>query len=135
MLIFVIAVLNMFANGYKDYGPIIRCYISLLPCFIIVEPEYLQQILGSKKNSEKEFFYSFMHNFLGKGLITSSGQKYQRHRRYFQPLFLMNVLEKYIETFAESSQCLHDKLMNSPEVIDVTKFMNETVMDILNGEI
>jgi len=128
-------VLNAIESAYKDYGSILSVFSSFLPFFVVLEPEYLQQILGSKKNLEKGFIYKFLHNFLGKGLLTNSGKTWQSHRRYLQPLFAMNILKEYIETFAESSQCLHSKLMNAPEVIDVTKLVNETVMDILNGKV
>jgi cytochrome P450 family 4 len=34
----------------------------------------LQVILSSYKNTEKIYFYKLLHNFLGQGLITSSGK-------------------------------------------------------------
>jgi cytochrome P450 family 4 len=33
-----------------------------------------QAILSSNENTEKVYFYKLLHNFLGKGLITSSGK-------------------------------------------------------------
>lgn len=99
------------------------------------EPEYLQKILGSKRHTEKSFFYKLLHNFLGKGLITNSGEKWASHRRYIQPAFRNCILEKFVETFSDSAQCLQDKLMRAPDVMNITEFINDCVLDVLNGEI
>jgi len=39
-----------------------------------MESELLQVILASQENTEKLYFYKLLHNFLGKGLVTSSGK-------------------------------------------------------------
>lgn len=122
------------ATAYKTYGPLGRVWLSIFPYFVVFEPEHLQLILGSKKHTEKTFFYRLLHNFLGDGLITSSGMKWQTHRKYIQPIFHKSVLEKFIGTFADSSQCLIDRIKNAPEVINVTTFVNDCVLDILNGK-
>lgn len=44
----------------------------------------------------------------------------------------MSILEKFIATFADSAQCLQEKLRDQHE-INITKFINECVLDILNG--
>ena len=90
-------------------------------------------ILGSQKHTEKSFFYKLLHNFLGKGLITSSGEKWSTHRKLLQPTFHLNILEKFIGTFAASTRCLNEKLRDKSE-INITTFINDSVLDILNGE-
>jgi cytochrome P450 family 4 len=40
----------------------------------MTKSELLQVILASQKNTEKMYFYKLLHNFLGKGLVTSSGK-------------------------------------------------------------
>lgn len=116
------------------YGPILRVWMSIFPFFVVIEPEYLQTILGSQKHTEKAFFYKLLHNFLGDGLITSSGNKWSSHRKYLQPTFHLNILEKFIGTFAESAKCLHTKLKDLDE-INITNLINDCVLDILNGKI
>jgi cytochrome P450 len=108
--------------------------MGIFPFFVVFDPEHLQTILGSAKHTEKSFFYKLLHNFLGDGLITSSGKKWSVHRKYLQPTFHKTILEKFIGTFAESAQCLHEKLSNH-EQINITSVINECVLDILNGEI
>lgn len=96
------------------------------------DPEHLQTILSSKKHTEKSFVYKLLHNFLGNGLITSSGEKWLTHRKFIQPTFHLNILEKFIETFAESSKSLLEKIRDHNE-INITSFINDCVLDILNG--
>lgn len=59
------------------YGRLIRVWVLLFPFFAITDPEDLQMVLSSRKHTEKIFVYKLLHNFLGNGLITSSGE---RHR-------------------------------------------------------
>lgn len=125
---------NRVARGYKDYGPLARIWLSIFPFIVVFEPEHLQIILGSQKHTEKSFFYKLLHNFLGDGLITSSGKKWHNHRKLIQPSFHLNILEKFIGTFAASAQCLHKKLKEN-EAVNITSLINECVLDILNESI
>lgn len=56
------------------YGTIVRVWVLIFPFFAVISPEDLQIILSSGKHTEKIFFYKLLHNFLGNGLITSSGK-------------------------------------------------------------
>jgi cytochrome P450 family 4 len=125
---------NRISRGYKDFGPIVRLWFGLFPFFVVFDPEHLQTILSSQKHTEKSFFYKLLHNFLGKGLITSSGEKWLTHRKLLQPTFHLNILEKFIGTFSASAQSLNEALRDKDE-INITTFINDCVLDILNGEI
>ncbi|XP_037942021.1 probable cytochrome P450 4aa1 [Teleopsis dalmanni] len=93
----------------------------------------LQIVLSSKKHTNKSFFYKLMHNFLGNGLITSSGDKWHAHRKLIQPMFHLHILEKFIGTFADASQVLCETLdITDCNEINIAKFVNNCVMDILN---
>lgn len=110
--------------------------MMIFPYFVIMNPEDLQTILGSKRHTNKSFFYKLLHNFLGEGLITSSGVKWAAHRRYIQPTFHLHNLEKFVETFADSSQCLTAKMNNLiDKPVNITNIVNECVLDILNGKL
>lgn len=66
------------------YGRIVRVWVLIFPFFAITNPEDLQTVLSSKKHTEKIFFYKLLHNFLGNGLITSSGKKLKVHFLYYK---------------------------------------------------
>lgn len=124
---------NRIEKGFKMYGPVVRLWLAVFPFFVVFEPEHLQLILGSQKHTEKSFFYKLLHNFLGDGLITSSGDKWLMHRKLLTPTFHLTILEKFIRTFADSAQCLQDRLRGHHE-INITSFINDCVLDILNGK-
>ncbi|KAL5287880.1 hypothetical protein ACFFRR_008621 [Megaselia abdita] len=124
-----------FATAYRKFGDIARIWILFFPFFCVIHPEKIQVILSSKKHTDKSFFYKLLHNFLGNGLITSSGEKWHNHRRYIQPAFHLNILDKFIQTFIDASEAFYDKMTAVNKEINVTQFVNNCVLDILNESI
>lgn len=123
-------------NCIVKYGPLIRIWVSMIPIFVPIEPEHVQLVLSSQKHTDKIFVYRFLHNFLGKGLITSSGKEWSQHRKYLQPSFHMGILEKFIETFADASQGFLNRIEKRCNVpTNITEMVNDCILDILNGEI
>ncbi|XP_073848031.1 probable cytochrome P450 4aa1 isoform X2 [Musca autumnalis] len=121
------------AKAKELYGSLVRVWVFLFPFFVVLQPDDLQMILSSKKHTNKVFFYRFMYNFLGKGLITNSGDKWHTHRRLIQPTFHLSILERFIGTFADASQALYERL--DPLVgqnINIANFVNDCIVDILN---
>lgn len=53
---------------------VLRAWVSIIPIFFISDPVDIQSVLSSPKNTDKNFSYSLMHNFIGAGLITNSGK-------------------------------------------------------------
>jgi cytochrome P450 family 4 len=66
--------------------------------------------------------------------ILTVGLKWSSHRKYLQPTFKTNILEKFIVTFVDSSSCLVERLKNGPPIINVAPFVNDCVLAILNGK-
>ncbi len=50
-----------------------------------------------------------------------------------QTSFNSSVLEKFLDTFIEASEVMLDKLIAAPKELNITHFVNNCVMDILNG--
>lgn len=124
-------------NAFDVYGSLVRIWVLLFPFFVVLQPEDLQVILSSKKHTNKVFFYKLMHNFLGDGLITSNGLRWSTHRKLIQPAFHHSLLEKFIDTFVDASQSLNEHLDASAlgMEINIAKYVNNCVVDILNGEL
>ncbi|XP_017866355.1 PREDICTED: probable cytochrome P450 4aa1 [Drosophila arizonae] len=122
------------ANAFHLYGSLVRIWVLLFPFFVVLQPEDLQVILSSKKHTNKVFIYRLMHNFLGNGLITSSGDKWSTHRKLIQPAFHLSLLEKFIDTFVDASQSLNEHLNASAldMEVNIAKYVNNCVVDVLN---
>jgi len=121
-------------TAYETYGPLVRAWLTLIPVVVVIEPKYIQAIVGSTKQNEKGFFYSFLNNFVGSGLVTNNGNEWKSHRKYIQPYFNVNVLKRYVESISEAAQALVKKLENERE-IKANKFINYCILDILHQTI
>lgn len=132
---------------HETFGPIFRIWVSIIPFFLVMHPRHLQHILGSRKQSDKNFFYTLMHNFIGEGLITNSGEitnrtksqnretaflpgyKWKLHRKLIQPCFHTNILETFLETF---QKCASKLVVQTDSNIKITPLVNNLVLDILH---
>lgn len=118
-------------NSYRLFGPIFRCWISIVPFFFVTDPAHLQTLLSNGRLTKKNMFYSLLHNFIGEGLITNNGEKWKLHRKLIQPYFHINVLENFIPIFAETSRDLATNFKDITEV-NITTFINDWVLDTLH---
>ncbi|XP_063697452.1 probable cytochrome P450 4aa1 [Culicoides brevitarsis] len=122
-----------FARGYSLYGTFGRIWLMFFPFFVILHPDDVQTVLATKKHTEKMFLYKFLHNFLGKGLITSERERWQWHRKYLQPYFHLGILEKFIENFEKcAKRGLIEEINDKNEAFNVTPIINKCVLNILN---
>lgn len=80
------------------------------------------------------FVYQFLHNFLGNGLITSSGEKWRNHRRLMQPMFHRQVLEMFVDGFGRSAERLVNVIVGQTNMdFNVAPLINDCVLEVLNG--
>ncbi|XP_011312188.1 probable cytochrome P450 4aa1 [Fopius arisanus] len=119
--------------AYAMYGSSFRLWVTVLPFVVLLEPQDIQQVLGSSKHTDKVLFYKLLHNFLGKGLITSDVLTWRAHRKILQPIFHVNVLEQFVRIFNNSAGSLVKCLEESRDLgIDITRVVNDSVYEILN---
>ncbi|XP_012279407.1 probable cytochrome P450 4aa1 [Orussus abietinus] len=118
---------------HRDYGRVLRVWMTCFPYVILHEPDDIQIVLGNPKHTEKIYLYRLLDNFIGKGLITREARTWKRHRRVLQPAFHRNVLEGFTESFGRSAARLANKFLDSHgKDVNITSFVNDTVYDILN---
>ncbi|KAF2893603.1 hypothetical protein ILUMI_12566 [Ignelater luminosus] len=133
----MILVLEIFRSAqtvYKKHGSLLRAWLTFIPFIAVLDPKYVQVILNSSKLSDKNFMYSFMHNFLGQGLITSSGRKSKSHRRYISSYFKTNYLEQFLQTFDKCARSMVEELKEKDKV-QITTIVNHCILNILHQTI
>lgn len=124
-----------FAKGFSLYGAFGRIWLLIFPVFVIMDPKDIQMVLGTKKHTEKIFLYKFLHNFLGKGLITSERERWHFHRKYLQPYFHLGVLEKFIQSYENcAKRVLVEQVKCEKGPVNITYFVNQCVLSVLNGK-
>ena len=52
-------------------------------------------VVRDKTYNGKHFFYDFLHEWLGTGLLTSNGGKWQKRRKLITPAFHFNILKSF----------------------------------------
>ncbi|XP_040846372.1 cytochrome P450 4F3-like [Ochotona curzoniae] len=83
----------------------------LYPVLRLVHPNFVAPLLQAPaaaicKNMD---FYDFLKPWLGDGLLLSSGDKWNRHRRMLTPAFHFNILKPYVRIFSKSASIMHAK--------------------------
>lgn len=70
----------------------------------IINCRDVETIMSSSKHSDKNFLYNFLHPFLGTGLLTANGKKWQHRRRILTPTFHFNILKEFLVIFHEECE-------------------------------
>lgn len=129
----------------KRYGSTVRLWVGPMLAFITADPKYFEVVLGSQKVLNKSSMYNFLKEWLGTGLLLSSGRKWFNRRKAITPTFHFKILEQFIEIFNRQSDIFVQKLMQKADgqpfdvVPDVTLMtldvLGETAMGTqLNGQ-
>ncbi|ENN83531.1 hypothetical protein YQE_00113, partial [Dendroctonus ponderosae] len=87
----------------QRYGPIYRFSTLHIVVINLLRPDDMELVLSQMKHMKKSRLYKFLGGWLGEGLLTSSGQKWQRKRKLLTPAFHFNVLQKFLDIFNEET--------------------------------
>nr|XP_022909465.1 cytochrome P450 4c3-like [Onthophagus taurus] len=77
---------------------------------LVMDAKLIEVILTSSKILNKSHSYTYLHNWLGTGLLTSTGNKWKKHRKIITPAFHFKILEDFIPSFDTASDVLVDVL-------------------------
>ncbi len=118
----------------EQYPYISRVWIGPLPEVCIRKAEYVEKLIGTTKNLEKSFGYKFIRYWLGEGLLTSAGDKWQKHRKMITPTFHFSILESFFEVFADKSKILVEQLdehCGTGVPFDIYTYITKAALDII----
>nr|XP_022911487.1 cytochrome P450 4c3-like [Onthophagus taurus] len=76
-----------------------------------MDAKFSEVILSSTKILNKAHSYTYLHHWLGTGLLTSTGSKWKKHRKILTPAFHFKILEDFIPSFNTASDVLVDALI------------------------
>ena len=104
------------------------------PLILTADPKWAEALLSSQELITKSDFYDFLHEWLGFGLLTSTGKKWKRRRRMITPTFHFTILNEFVQVFEEQSNVLVNKLRKLADndgAIDVQKPIGLCALDII----
>ncbi|XP_069699710.1 cytochrome P450 4C1-like isoform X1 [Periplaneta americana] len=120
-------------ENMNKYKPLFRSWNGSQPIIHIIKPEHLEVILRSSDHIDKGQSYSFLHKWLGTGLLTSTGKKWFTHRKMITPTFHFKILDTFVEVFSEKSEILVDKLKEEvgSQSFDIYPYITKCALDII----
>jgi len=118
-------------NLKKEYGNVVKFYVGTQPQIFLFGAEGFEKILSSSKHQTKGFQYNFLGEWLGTGLLTSTGSKWHKHRKLLTPAFHFRILEDFLLTMNSHTKTLVEKISDTVGTVDVYNMMTHCALDII----
>ncbi len=94
--------------GYR-YGDVAMMRTRLQDVAVVRGPEAVRHVLlGNQDNYRKSTQYELLEPVLGKGLVTSEGELWQRQRKLVQPMFAKRHLGVFADHMAQAADSALD---------------------------
>lgn len=77
--------------------------------------------------------YDFLIDWLGTGLLISTGQKWHSRRKIITPTFHFKILQQFVDVFNDQNRIFIDKInaRNSEDTFDIYGFITLMSLDII----
>lgn len=98
----------------------------------INDPKDVEELLSNRKCIVKADFYDSLKDWLGTGLLLSTGDKWKVRRKILTPAFHFKILEDFIEVFDKHSSILVEKLKRlDGQSVDVFPLIGLCGLDVI----
>lgn len=116
----------------KQYGSIFKIFLGSQVDIVLSDPKDVEALLSSHTLIEKADEYDFLTNWLGTGLLISTGQKWHSRRKVLTPAFHFQILEQFIEVFDKQSSIFVSNLIKfKDQDVDVLPFVALCALDVI----
>nr|XP_053639026.1 cytochrome P450 4c3-like isoform X2 [Cherax quadricarinatus]XP_053639084.1 cytochrome P450 4c3-like isoform X2 [Cherax quadricarinatus] len=114
-----------------------RAWIGMRPVLMFYNAPCVEVILSSHKHLEKSRDYSFLHPWLGTGLLTATGSKWHSRRKLLTPAFHFKILEDFLEVFNNQGNKMVQKLKQKADgkPFDIFPFVTLCTLDVICGKL
>ena len=113
---------------------LVTLWLGPTPLVVVAHPKSVETILRSSKHMKKSFVYRFLLPWIGTGLLTSYGRKWQTRRRLITPTFHFNILQDFLDVMNEQAKVMVDGLerkVTAGEDVDLGKSITLCALDII----
>ncbi|EDW87740.1 probable cytochrome P450 4d21 [Drosophila yakuba] len=125
--------IQRFGDYFNKYGNTFRLWV-LGECLIYTKDlKYFEGILSSSTLLKKAQLYRFLRDFLGDGLLLSTGNKWTSRRKVLAPAFHFKCLENFVEIMDRNSGIMVEKLRGVADgktCVDLFKFVSLEALDV-----
>ncbi|KAK6622117.1 hypothetical protein RUM44_001924 [Polyplax serrata] len=92
------------------YGRFTRIWLGHSVSIVISKPEDVEVLLSSTREITKSDDYAHLFEWIGTGLLTSTGTKWKTRRKIITPTFHFKILQDFLPIFDSKGQILLEKL-------------------------
>ena len=113
---------------------IITLWFGPKPVLICSRAEAVEAILSSKTLITKSFNYRFFWDWLGTGVLTSTGAKWKKRRREITPSFHFSILNGFAAIFEDHSKILVEKwkkIAGTGEIVEIQEDVSLAKLDVI----
>uniref|UniRef100_U5ELR8 Putative cytochrome n=1 Tax=Corethrella appendiculata TaxID=1370023 RepID=U5ELR8_9DIPT len=129
-----VEILRQLQKLWHEYGSIYKIFLGSKLWIIVSDPKLIEEIATNPKFLTKSDDYDVMEEWLGRGLLTSSGQKWFTHRKALTPAFHFKILETFVPIFDAQSDILIRKLeaqSKSGKAFDIFPLIKLYALDVI----
>ncbi|XP_065643933.1 cytochrome P450 4V2 isoform X3 [Hydra vulgaris] len=117
---------------FSEFGSAFCLWIGPKPVLMTGNIDHIQTVLKSQKIITKSSSYTFLNEWLGTGLLTSTGAKWKSRRKVLTKAFHFSIINSYVDSFYQNSVSLNNHLENHSGVpINIQALMSLFTLDII----
>ncbi|GMT13202.1 hypothetical protein PFISCL1PPCAC_4499, partial [Pristionchus fissidentatus] len=125
---------NYYCREHPQRMGLVKMWLGPFPIVSVVWSQYIKDILESTTLLRKSNNYDIVRKWIGDGLLTSSGEKWQRRRKMLTPAFHFNVLRNYHEVFRRCGIILAERLDEKADTnreVDIFPYVKRCAIDVI----
>lgn len=121
----------------KEHGTVFKIMLGYESFYFIGDPKVIRFFLTDVKFIDKAGPYKFLRNWLGYGLLTSTGDKWRKRRKMITPTYHFNILSQFIDIFEANNDILIDELQKEvgKKSTDIYPYMGLCALDNICGKL
>jgi len=118
----------------QEYGEIVRFRLGPNLVHLVTDPAYIKYVLeDNNANYVRGKFYQNFKIFFGRGILTSDGAFWLKHRRVVQPLFHRHVLNATAGTITDAASDLIARWQKKAELQQTIDLLPEMLQVSLSA--
>ncbi|XP_022666629.1 cytochrome P450 4V2-like [Varroa destructor] len=123
--------MDSLTSKYRSYG-LYRMWFTFRPIVVLTRGNRADCLLKSTVETYKAKEVALIETWLGQGLLTSNGPKWQRKRKMLTPVFHFNILEEFMPTMNKQAAQLTEILLEQQNKrIDIFSYLGKCALNII----